>query len=318
MRLRAYVVMCVIAAGCQNDAPPPPEVVPVARAPVAVAPKPTAPKRDVDRSLGDGLEMRRPIRDGRISVIPIVATRPTAAPAYLTLADGMKRGLVTVREMGRDEGFVVDHLRLTNKSKQPLFVIAGELVIEGQQDRVMSADRVIEAGKTVTVTVRCVERHRVAGSVWFKTGEALAELSLRERVVHGEQGAVWAEVAAINARLGLAPPSGTYREAAAQHKTGEAAARRDRMLAALATLEERAQLVGFAVAIDDKVVAVERFASPELYSALETELVGSYTAGTPGDLPHEAHPLEPTDVRAFLAGTAGTSTEASTVVLAQF
>ena len=316
MRLHASVVMCVIGVGCQNEAPPPPEVVPVARAPVvAKGPPRPAAVEDIDRSLADGLEIRRPIRDGRLALIPIVATRPTEARPYLTLAAAMQQGVVTIREIGRDQNFHVDQLELRNASAQPLLVLSGELVIEGLQDRVVAADRVIEPGAKVRISVRCVEHGRTAGDLWFTTGQAMAEPSLRERVVHGTQTEVWKQVDEINSRLSLAPRTQTYRGAAELQRTGEAGDRSTRLLGQLASLEERSRLIGFAVAIDDQIVAVERFASSELYRALETELVASYAAGTTGVLPHEAHTLEPTDVRAFLAGTSGITTEASNVVL---
>jgi hypothetical protein len=316
MRLHASVVMCVIGVGCQNEAPPPPEIVPVARAPVtAKSPARPAAVKAIDRSLGDGLEIRRPIRDGRLAVIPIVATRPIEARPYLTLAAAMQQGVATIREIGRDQNFHVDTLELRNTSDQPLLVLSGELVIEGLQDRVVANDVVIEPGAKQRIGVRCVEHGRTAGDLWFKTGEVMAELSLRERVVHADQATVWQQVDAINRRLSLAPRTQTYREAAELQRTGEAGDRTARLLGQLASLEERTRLVGFAVAIDDQIVAVERYASPELYRALEAELVASYAAGTTGVLPHEAHTLEPTDVRAFLAGRSGYATEASNVVL---
>jgi ARG/rhodanese/phosphatase superfamily protein len=317
LRLHACVVMCVIGVGCTNDAPPPPEVVPVARAPVEKAPIATPPRHDVDRSLGDGLEMRRPIRDGRIALIPIVATLPTTAREYLTLADGMARGFVRVREVGRNSAFSVDHLVLDNTSDRPLLALAGELVIEGLQDRVVARDVVVLPHANTRIEVRCVERGREYGELLFKPGQVMAELAVRERVVHANQQTVWETVAAINQQLGLSPPTGTYRGAAERMRAdgGEAAERRDRLLAGLLMVEERLHVVGFAVAIDDKLVGVERFATPELYRALERELVASYSVGITGTLPHEAHALEPADVRAFLAGTGGKTTEASTVVL---
>jgi len=315
LRLHACVVMCVIGAGCTNDEPPPPEVVPVARAPVV---KERAPaQKDIDRSLGNGLEMRRPIRDGRIALIPIIATNPSATRSYLTLADGMARRLVTVREIGRNSSFVVDHLRLDNSSDQPLLALSGELVIEGLQDRVVARDVVIAPHASTRIEVRCVERGREYGELVFKAGQVMAEFAVRQQVIHATQPAVWQTVADVNTQLGLSPPTGTYRGAAERMRAtaGEPAERRDRLLAALATIEERDHIVGFAVAIDDRLVGVERFATPELYRALERELVASYSVGVTGTLPHETHALEPTDVRAFLAGTGGATTEASNVVL---
>ena len=224
---------------------------------------------------------------------------------------------MTVREVGRNSAFAVDHLILENTGDKPVLALAGELVTEGLQDRVVARDVVVPPHTTTRIEVRCVERGREYGELRFETGQVMAELAVRERVIDADQPAVWQTVAEINTQLGLSPPTGTYRGAAERMRAsaGEAAERRDRLLAALATIEERGHVVGFAVAIDDKLVGVERFATPELYQALERELVASYSVGITGTLPHEAHALEPGDVRAFLAGTGGKTTEASTVVL---
>ena len=327
MHVRACVVMSAIGAvscftGCQNDPPPPAvELVAVHRPgaqPPPAAPPPAAeqPPPAVDLSLGEGLEVRRPVRDGRLTLIPIVALPAAmAAPAesFLTLQDGLARGLVTVREVGPE--LEVDTLILHNRSKLRLIALAGELVIDGMQDRVLAQDRVIEPGAVVNVSVRCVEHDRETGGLTFRTGRAMAELSLRRAVAHEDQDQVWAQVDAINERLGLAPRTKTYRGAAEAQRKAAAGDRGAALARQLGTIEERGQIVGLAVAIDGRLIALDRFSSPELYRKLEPILLASYLAGTEGPPPHEGKPLGPTDVRAFVAGSRAKVTPASFVAL---
>ncbi len=301
-------VLCVAVAACGGErAEPTPHASPPPT-PVAKAPLPTPAPKPVDLRLGEGYEMRHPIHDGRLTLIPIVATASSSPKRYLTLHDGMTRHLVTVKELA---DWQVDTVSIRNKSSQPLIALSGELVIDAMQDRVIARDTVIAPQSTVQVPVRCVEQHRSYGGRTFHAGNALAELDLRELVVHKDQQAVWSQVDAINHRLGLAPPSSTYRLAAQQ----QPAARANALAQQLADQPDRDRMVGLAVAIDGRIVAIDRFASPELYQQLERELLGAYVSSDSGP-PHEGHTLVPADVR-VLATTPGAimTTDASFVAL---
>ncbi len=284
-----------------------PHTAPPAAAQAAPKPKPAAPP--VDLSLGNGYEMRHPVHDGRLTVIPIVAPAPSSAPpAYITLHDGMMQHLVSVKELAHWE---VDKVRIKNKSDQPLFAMSGQLIVDALQDRVLAEDVVIPPHTTLQVSVRCVEQNRERGGSVFHSVNVLAELDLRELVVHSGQTQVWAQVDAINARLGLSPPTKTYRLAAEL----QPASRRDGLLQALQQMPDHDRVVGLAVAIDGKLVAFERFASPALYQQLERELLGSYVASDSGP-PHEGRALLPADVRAVATLKRGfVTTDASAVFL---
>jgi hypothetical protein len=321
--MRAYLALAIAIvslAGCNDDQQPQPGSgrktiqLPSRR---AEPPKPE-PDRDrqpiakVDVSLGNGFEMRHPIKDGRLTLIPIVATQATPTTKFITLHDGMQRNLVSVRELGED--WEVDTVRITNRSKETLVALSGELIIDAMQDRVLAEDTVIMAGKTEQVHVRCVEEDRDHGGTTFHAGNAMAELALRRTVVHASQESVWAKVKQINRAQKLAPPTNTYRLAAHNQTKGAAGERRDRIVAQLEALEERQQIVGLAVAIDGQVVAIQRLATPELYRQLEGELLASYMPDTDGMTP-EGKRLSPDDVRALQASERGASTAASHSVL---
>jgi ARG/rhodanese/phosphatase superfamily protein len=316
--MRNFAVLAVVVvAACQNDRPPETEVVSIVKpsdTPAKPKPKVKEPPK-VDLALAQGFEMRRPIKDGRLTLIPIVATHPDTLVEtdYLTLEDGMARGLVSVREVSRD--FEVDTVSLHNRSKLPLLVLEGELILDGEQDRVMQADRVVPPGASLQVNVRCVEHDRDYGGLVFRAGKAMAESSLRRTVAHESQENVWDQVNVINRRAKLSPSTSTYRHAAALQNAGANAARRNAIVEQLGKLEERAQMVGFAIAVDEQVIAVERFATPALYRQLETELLGSYVIATDGDAPRETKGVAPTDVRAFVASARAATTEASFVLL---
>jgi ARG/rhodanese/phosphatase superfamily protein len=306
--MRIVLAMLLVSAvACGDD-----EVSSLVPSRVAAAPKPQplAKPKPVDLALAPGLEMRRPLRDGNLAIVPIVATAASSDEHYLTLADGLARHEVTVREIGRGASFEVDQVRIRNRSRQPLFVMTGEMIVDGMQDRVIAEDRVIEPGKSVRVSVRCVEMGREAGHLQFHARSTLAELRIRQAVIHETQTEVWASVDAINQHHNLTPSTKTYREVAELQQNPEVVARRDRLAHELAALPERRSLVGLAEVIDGRVVSIERFANAELYGALEAELLGSYIASDDA-APHEGRTFLPDDVRALAAKPGSRMTPAS-------
>jgi hypothetical protein len=119
-------------------------------------------------------------------------------------------------------------------------------------------------------------------------------------VAHQGQREVWAKVDEINRRLGLGPMTRTYRHAAAlQAAGGPAAAQRDRLAAQLAAHPDRARMVGVAVTIDGRALALDRFVTPELYRRYEQALLASYVAGEAGE-PREGRAATPDDIRGLI------------------
>jgi hypothetical protein len=124
-----------------------------------------------------------PIRNGGLTVFPVVASKSYATGQFLTLDEGFRSGEVVVTEYGNIRGLVrrsvtpaaqrdsaeVNRLVLINNSKRPLLLLAGEIVAGGKQDRVIGKDRIVPAeSDPVDLSVFCVEPGRwVASSNHF-------------------------------------------------------------------------------------------------------------------------------------------------------
>jgi hypothetical protein len=288
--MRTIALLALI--GCSASAPPdlPTATAPPGRerAPLVEPP----PPRPSELALGNGFELRRPIEDERLALIPIVATAALPGRSFVALQGSMLEGVVVVQEAGDDFQMV----SVTNRAREPLVILGGEVIVEGHQDRMFTHDTVVPPGTSRMVHVWCVELGRSHGGDRFAPGFAVGEYGLRTLARHADQDAVWERVDAINARDGLAPPSKTYRYAA--RKLAAPSDRRDRILTRLNALEEHDRIIGFAVAIDHKLVAIERFGAAGLYRQLEPMLVSSYLPASRGRVRATA-PLTPADVRAF-------------------
>lgn len=315
--MRARLVLAIATlVGCSSESRPAEQPKPTQKPkrPV-VAEKVQEPVKKIDLSLGAGYEMRRPITDGRLSIIPIIATREQPAQKYITLQEGMAQGQVVVREVvtGYDD-FVVDTVRIHNKAIEPLVVLSGEVILDAHQDRVTAENTVVMAGESRTLRVRCVEKERDYGGGPFNPSHALAELSLRRVVANSHQEAVWWRVDQINRREKTATGTRTYRHAAKKLGVGKHAERRDALVKQLEALEERNQIVGIVVAIDGKPVALERFASPELYRHFESKLLASYLPETEGPAPAD-NKLAPKAVQDLAKRKASTTAATHSILL---
>jgi len=246
---------------------------------------------------GPDLVVGAPLREGGLTLFPLLPRRPPAASSWLTLDEAMAGGVLGVEETGADGS--VNSLRVSNRSRTAVFLLAGELLLGGKQDRMVGESTVVPPlASRLAVPVWCVEHGRWQGrSLGFRSGEALGHVALRREVMFAGQDRVWREVAAANQALGTATASQTYR-AAARKLEGETEAVAGRLVRAL---EASPGAAGVAVALGGRVVAAEWFASPELFAKLRRKLVASYAAeAVRGPAAAPDRPVGEDEVRAFL------------------
>jgi hypothetical protein len=252
-----------------------------------------------------------PIQVRSLALTPIISTDPPGAEEdLLVLDEAMPKKLVEIKEVA---GGSVNNLQLTNRADQPLFLLAGEVIIGGKQDRIIGSNTIIPPKTTQDVPVFCVEHGRWNGeSNEFTTANALAHGRLRGHASFDSQQAVWAEVAAKNEQRKTTTATDTYRHVAEQEQGGATLDWQQQIDAALAKVPaaDRAQLVGFAVALNGKVATIDRFGSPRLFGKLQNKLVRSYITEAL-DVPADATAKAPTagDVRAFIADAEKAKTE---------
>ncbi len=256
-----------------------------------------------DRRVGPGLTALAPIVDGALIVVPIASDAPVAG-RYLTLDEGMRRGLVSVRELpDTDYGT----LRVHNRSELTLCLAAGEVVLEGHQDRTFAESLAVAPRSRAEIDVRCVEPDRSEGpGRRLVSAQAMVHPELRRLLFQGSQARVWEEVKRKNAVHGQGNATNTYRGTARLQHTGGQAEWRDRVLASLAAMPGRERVVGLAVALEGRLIAVDVFAAPELYRALEPKLVGAAVAQGV-EARRELRAPRPEEIGALLAGARHTA-----------
>jgi hypothetical protein len=207
-----------------------------------------------------------------LTLFPVVSSRASQRD-FTVLDSGMKAGKVKVLETGN-----VNNLTVVNNSTKPLFLMAGEVVIGGKQDRIIGKDTIVPARTKEGVPVYCVEHGRWSGrKTGFRSAGSLAHTKLRKRAKYSNQSKVWSEVNAKNKMRATDNATQTYRKIATGKKTRAAVNGYARHFEAkLAALFKRKDVVGFVVVLDGRVVAVETFRSNRLFRRMKNKLLRSY------------------------------------------
>jgi hypothetical protein len=233
-----------------------------------------------EQSIDDHAAVLAPIEVGSLALFPIVTLDDPPGDDVLSLDEAMRSRIVRIREI---DGGRVDTLELSNAADQPVFVLAGEVILGGKQDRVIAANTIIPPHTTLPVAVRCVEKGRWSdtGTTEFTTASTLAHDRVRGSAVYATQADVWSEVSRANQAHGTTNETDTYRTIAAR-QAAEAKIFERRIDDALAALPpaDRRRMIGYVVAYDGVVSAVDIFRSPSLFGKLERKLVRSYLAQT--------------------------------------
>jgi hypothetical protein len=125
-----------------------------------------------------------------------------AAGYYISLQTAMDSNLVAVNEVSSSGQ--VNTLLIRNLSRDTLFVMSGEVLIGGKQDRVVASDMLIAPNSgQVKLPVFCVEKGRWKmkgdGEQKFTEYYGMANEHLRNLIDHRKtQGDIWNEVAKTN------------------------------------------------------------------------------------------------------------------------
>jgi hypothetical protein len=107
----------------------------------------------------------------------------TKGPDYQTLDEAVAAGLFEVAEVS-DSGSVPT-LKVANKGKNPVFLMAGEHLAGGKQNRVLNASILVAAQSELPIPVSCVERGRWAYRAQFAGSGSSSHSHLR-KMMHSQ------------------------------------------------------------------------------------------------------------------------------------
>lgn len=223
------------------------------------------------------LVFHEPIRYHNLSLVPVSTTLPGPYKKYTLLEEGLAARTLAVRELnGKSGDAQVPAVEVRNKGQHPVYLLGGEMILGGKQDRIISSDTVVPNNKRWTrVKVFCVEQGRWRGQrMAFRSGGAVAHLALQKAAMSGSQGAVWAEVARKNLKHGTQSNTSTYRRTIQNAKLRKKISPYRKKIAKMIPANKK--LAGMVFAINGKIRVVDLFGNPVLYASLQDKLMSAY------------------------------------------
>ena len=239
---------------------------------VATAQEPVGVAGNVLTRYLDRANIHPPVRVAGLTVFPISLSREQPLGGVLTMSEALKKSLLAVAELDPPR---VNRARFINKSDRLVFLMAGEVLTGGKQNRTLATDALLGPDSAVELPLYCVQRGRWRGKRKFAAQVGVAPQSVRNLAAGGAaQQEVWAEVARTNRRLGRVTPSDDLAAAlSAPENARRLAELRGRILPKLP-----AGCAGVVVARGGVIVGADLFNCADLFARMRDKVLDSYLA----------------------------------------
>jgi hypothetical protein len=219
------------------------------------------------------LSVGAPLTQGNLTVFPVYSNRQQRAGGdYHTLGEALKQKLIAVKELPDAE---VSRVNVTSRSTKPIYLMSGDIILGGQQDRVIARDTIIPTkAQEFAVEVFCVEHGRWNGGRHFGGNEVASTALRRVAQRSKQQDKVWARVAEEAAATKSETGSGTYRAVAENKELRQQVAIYTTSLSKSLGKDQRA--LGLVLAINGDVTSADVFADPGLFRKQLPKILNSY------------------------------------------
>lgn len=232
---------------------------------------------------------------------------------YMTLDEALQEKVLDVAEI--DEGGRVPAIKVANKSRRLVFMMAGELLVGCKQDRVLDASMMVPTESEMRIPVSCVEAGRwVYQSRKFRSGDTsspsfLRMMMSRQSSAHyrrygrpgSDQTVVWAEIARKMQSMGSSSLSGALQDVYKDYGK--------KLDEVLGRLSAPGGCHGAAFAIGGKIVGVDLFDKPATLLKLWSKLLKSYAIDALEDPKGKTSPVQAESVSGWLKAASSAKQE---------
>lgn len=190
----------------------------------------------------------------------------------LTLDEALRRDELAIREKGDGD---VPWLLIRNDSHRPVFLLSGEIIVGGKQNRIIRHDVLLPARSGwIDVSVYCGEQYRWRGSEpGFRSKGTLSAPSLRGMAARAaSQDRIWQE---IDGQLNHAKVESSTRSYQQLYETEAVRRRLDACIAPFHHFPRRST-VGCMVVSGHRILGCDLFAHSDLFTRLWPKIIRSY------------------------------------------
>ncbi len=241
--------------------------------PVAPRPAPQHPLRQLVRSLRVGA----PTHYRGLTIFPLLTSQRSSLDIR-TLDQALAHGWIDIRER-KDAS--VGEIIVRNKSRHAIFLMAGEIVLGGKQNRIIRQDVLLGAHSgAIAVPVYCGEKDR-----WdkpqplFKSGHSMAEPRLRAMAAQSSpQAAIWNSIDSRMADAEIQSKTRNYQELYEHRDTKR---KLDKSVARFRHCCG-GDTVGLVAVSGNRIIGCDLFSDPTLLSSLWSKICRSYAIDSLG------------------------------------
>ncbi len=251
--------------------------------PILSQPAAARPISDLVRSM----EVGRPVSHGHLTIVPVYLTTVRLRSDFVPFDEAVKNGWVEITEL---DGGRVPQVKISNRSKRTVFLMGGEILTGAKQDRILASDLLLGPGTTdLVVPVYCVEHGRwTQATGTFTTKNNIGTFELRAKAQRQEasaQSEIWDQISEQNRKMGVAAPTSAYQAAYEAAPNKEKIKVIEEKMTAIPRLYK--DTVGVVIALGGRVVSVDIFANPALFTKqwpkiLRSSALSSLTHRTAG------------------------------------
>jgi len=240
-------------------------------------PMPPLPPPDTDNPLRRMLrqvEVGQPTAYGRLTVFPLEIGYTLDPSAIHSLDEALNQNWITIRE--HDESHV-SAVVVRNESRHAVFMLAGEILGGGRQDRIVQKDVLLTSGLgSISVPVYCGEQDRWKGTRdSFDRAPAMAGQTLRGLAAReGSQAAIWTEIDQQLKQSGVSAPTRSYQSLYNDSDVGRRITDRVERFRHIRTR----RTVGLVIVSSGRVVSADLFGDADLCAALWDKIIRSHVA----------------------------------------
>ncbi len=218
--------------------------------------------------------------------------------SYNNLEKAIKGKKVKITEVS--ESGTVNTLYAKNVSKDPIYIMAGEVVKGGKQDRIIGQDIVLAPGESKNLAAFCVEQGRwsqkSSGSRFTGYMNVSSNSIRKQAVINKNQSAVWEEVEEVVTAYGAKSDTGAYTELENSEEYNKEIEKYLKHFSG--AWRNDPTIVGVVAVTEDRIIGCDIFATHELFVNAYDNLIHAYVteAITDGD----KVTITPTKVQKYL------------------
>lgn len=233
------------------------------------------PVRPRDNPLVDlvrRLDIGAPYSCRGLTVFPLLLRGRASGLDVLPLDEALARRDLVIRE--KDEG-QVPYVQVRNDGSLPVFLMAGEIIVGGRQNRLIRDDALLPSRSgTIDVPVYCGEQNRwQSGGASFKSGSSLGAPAMREMAAAGEsQDRIWREIDGTLSKAAVKSETKSYQ---AYFDDAQVKRRLDDCVSGLRACRTRGT-VGLVAVGGNRILGCDLFADPDLCARLWDKIIRSY------------------------------------------